>query len=574
MFERVTAGDALYRVIRTLTERRPLDDILAEVLSQTRAMLDAAETYIILKSDGRLTLRASDGLIVGPNGRRQFGVETGIEGLTARTEEAVVANDLGHDPRHVDLFDRPTPVGSMLAVPLVLRGHLLGVLVSTRVQSGRFAGVETWWLDVFGGLVASVIASDQAYQLQERRVRQAEAILALSASDETPPVSGATVAEVARALGTEHCGILLLERDHETFDHTFFPAVSDGTLDPPTRLSASDRDSLRDVVRTGRTFTCYAVEQDPSLQALPFLDGVHCLIATPIRVSGTPRGIVYAGTDAAAWLDGDEAFLELVATRIGLMIERGELRERQREVERQHAQMAARQEFLGIVSHELKTPVAVMKAYTELLLRRAERAERAAEVDLLQRMTDQTERMLAMIEQLLDSRRLEAGLLTLAPSRFDLTEVLRRLAHETELATASHSVVVESSHRTMITADRRRIEEVFTNLLDNAVKYSPPESTIRVRVITDRAVAGENNVVVSVGDQGPGVADADREHIFVRFYQASGRLHKGRTGLGLGLYISRELVRRHGGDVWIDSNHGQGATFFVRLPIDGPASMD
>ncbi|HLZ10013.1 MAG TPA: hypothetical protein VKT80_15595, partial [Chloroflexota bacterium] len=74
MLERVTAGDALYRVIRTLTERRPLDDILAEVLSQTRAMLDAAETYILLKTDARLTLRASDGLTVGANGRQQFGI--------------------------------------------------------------------------------------------------------------------------------------------------------------------------------------------------------------------------------------------------------------------------------------------------------------------------------------------------------------------------------------------------------------------------------------------------------------------------------------------------------------------
>ena len=107
MLERVTAGDALYRVIRTLTESRPLDDILAEVLSQTRAMLDAAETYILLTSDGRLTLRASDGLIVGPDGLRQFGVDIGIEGVTARTEAAVVASSLGHDPRHVDPFDRP-----------------------------------------------------------------------------------------------------------------------------------------------------------------------------------------------------------------------------------------------------------------------------------------------------------------------------------------------------------------------------------------------------------------------------------------------------------------------------------
>ena len=141
-------------------------------------------------------------------------------------------------------------------------------------------------------------------------------------------------------------------------------------------------------------------------------------MATPVRVSGEARGVLYAGTDGANTLDGDEAFLELVATRIGLMIERGELYERQREVERQHVQMEVRQEFLGVVSHELKTPIAVMKAYTELLLKRAERGGRTAEIDVLRRMSDQAERMLAMIEQLLDLRRLEAGLADLRGEPF------------------------------------------------------------------------------------------------------------------------------------------------------------
>jgi signal transduction histidine kinase len=574
MLERVTAGDALYRVIRTLTESRPLDDILAEVLAQTRAMLDAAETYILLTSDDRLTLRASDGLAIGPRGVRQFGVETGIEGLTARTESAVVASSLGSDSRHSDPFDRPEPVGSMLAVPLILRGHLLGVLVSTRRQPGRFAGVETWWLDVFGGLVASVIASDQAYRLQERRVRQAEALLALSADEDTPPVTEATVAEVARVVGTDCCGILLLNSSRNSFDHTYFRPTNNGVLLPIQKLPTTDSDSLRDVIQTGRTFTCYAVEQDASLQKLPFLQGVHCLIATPVRVSGEVRGILYVGTDAAAWLDGDEAFLELVATRIGLRIERAELRERQREVDRQQVQMAARQEFLGIVSHELKTPVAVMKAYTELLLRRSERAERTAEIDILQRMNDQSERMLAMIEQLLDSRRLEAGMLTLEVSHFDLGDVLRRLAHETELAAGTHKVAVEVIGRTTINADRRRIEEVFTNLLDNAVKYSPPGSTIQVKVMPDFNPNGEKNLLVSIHDEGVGVAPNDHERVFERFFQAGGRLHKGRAGLGLGLFISRELARRHGGDIWIESRPGSGSTFHVRLPVDGPATAE
>jgi len=567
--DRVTAGEALNRVIRTLTERRPLDDILAEVVSQTRAMLDASETYILLKFGEQLTVRASDGLILGSSSRGRLGIGEGIEGLSAKFGETIVAPNLGGDPRHVDPFNRAWPVGSMVSVPLVLRGNLLGVLVSTRRSTGRFAAVELWWLEVFGGLVASLIASDQAYRAQERRARQAEALLALSSDDEHPEVSGQTVAQIARALGYDRSGILLLDAGRTSYEHTAFSGVE---VDPTfaNHVTLADVAPLRDALPGDRSLTCRDVAADPALSHLSLLDGIHCLIAAPIRVTKELRGIVYVASDVDGLLDGDEAFLELVATRIGLLLERAELRERHREIERQQVQMEARQEFLGIVSHELKTPVAVMQAYTELLLRRAERAGRASEIDILRRMNDQAERMLAMIEQLLDLRRLEAGLLTLEVSHFDLSETVRRLAHEVELASGSHRIHFETSGRILVRADRRRMEEVVTNLLDNAVKYSPSGSVIRVTLCRENPGTPDESALLKVTDEGPGVATEERERVFERFYQSSGHLHKGRTGLGLGLYISRELIRRHGGDVWL-ADGALGATFSVRLPVEGPS---
>ncbi|HEX5417658.1 MAG TPA: ATP-binding protein, partial [Chloroflexota bacterium] len=544
--DRVTAGEALYRVIRTLTERRPIDDILAEILGQTRAMLDAAETYILLKVGDQLTVRAADGLVSGPAARGRLNLGEGIEGLAAATGEAITAPSLKSDPRHVDPFARLRPVGSMVAVPLVLRGHLLGVLASTRRPAGRFATVELWWLEVFGGLIASLIASDQAYRAQERRARQAEALLALSSGDDLPAVSNQTVAEIARALGYDRSGILLLEASRTVYEHTVFTGAEvDHTL--PARVTLAEVEPLRALLPGDRSLTCRDVAADPNLSGLKLLREIHCFIAAPIRVGTELRGIVYVGSAAIGSLDGDEAFLELVATRIGLLLERAELRERQREIELQQIQMEARQEFLGTVSHELKTPVAVMQAYTEVLLRRAERGGRGSEIDILRRMSDQAERMLGMIEQLLDLRRLAAGLLALEVSHFDLSETVRRLAHEIELASGSHRIVVDLPGRVLVRADRRRIEEVMTNLLDNAVKYSPRDSTIRVTLTREHPDTPREAALLEVRDEGPGVAEGERERIFERFYQAPGRLHKGHTGLGLGLFISRELVRRHGG---------------------------
>jgi signal transduction histidine kinase len=573
VLERVTAGDALYRVIRSLTERRPLDDILAEVLTQTRAMLAAAETYILIKSENRLVVRASNGLSIGSRGREWIEEGEGIEGLAARLGEPVVSSATQQDSRYVDPFDRAEPVGSILAVPLLLRGHLFGVLASTRGQPGRFAGVDSWWLEVFGGLVASVIASDQAYHVEERRARQAETLLAFSAREDANAVSPRTVEEIARTLGTSHCGMLLRASHTDAFVHTFFRGGHAAGAENQG-LTTEEIGPLAQVVESGRSVVCRDVATDPGLRDLPILAGIHRLVATPIRIFGVPRGVLYVGIDSASWVEGDETFLELVATRIGLMIERGELHDRQREVERQQAQMDARQEFLGIVSHELKTPVAVVKAYTELLLKRAERAGRTSEVDVLRRMTDQSERMLSMIEQLLDLRRLEAGLMTFEVSHFDLVEVVRRLGHEVELASGSHRILVTSDGRAVLRADRRRIEEIFTNLLDNAVKYSPPDGPVEVRIWRERVDQPSEAVLASVQDQGPGVAPSDRERIFERFYQASGRLHKGRTGLGLGLYVSRELARRHGGDIWVESAPGRGGRFVVRLPVGGPTEQE
>jgi len=574
MLERVTAGEALDRVVRTLAERRPVDDVLVEILSQTRAMLDAAEAYVVLKADQRLAMRAADGLNVGAAGRRVFDQSEGIEGFAARTAEAVISNDLSHDPRHVDFFDRSVPVGSMIAVPLILRGVLLGVLVSTRRQPSRFADVERWWLEIFGGLVSSAIASDQAYRNQERRARRAETLLALSSLPEESPVSREALAEVGR--GFENCRSGILICDDDTSGCRLL--TLSGQIPETFQETSVDLDAcgeLSSVLNSGRPYVAVDLQQDQALRKLPFFQAGRGLIAAPIEAFGKTHGVLFVVSEQDSWLDDDDvSFLALVSARLGLLLERGELHRRQREIERQQAQTEARQEFLGVVSHELKTPVAVMRAYSELLLRRAERAGRTTEIDVLRRMGDQAERMLGMIEQLLDSRRLEDGLLALEVSHFDVSELVRRVAHEFELTTVSHRIILDLPGRMVILADRRRIEEVLNNLLDNAVKYSPSGGTIRVRLARDQAETPREAVTLTVSDDGPGVPERDQERVFDRFYQAPGRLHKGHAGLGLGLYISRELVRRHGGDMWLQSPAGAGATFFVRLPVSGLPNFD
>jgi signal transduction histidine kinase len=227
---------------------------------------------------------------------------------------------------------------------------------------------------------------------------------------------------------------------------------------------------------------------------------------------------------------------------------------------------------VGVISHELKTPVAVIQAYTDVLRRRAEKAGNSADLDVLRRIGDQVERMLHMVDQTLDLQRLEVGLMSLESSRFDLGALASRVVDEMSALTAQHrlTVQIDSTLPVMVLADRRRVEEVLTNLLQNAIKFST-SGVIATRIWQNDSVT-EPMAYVSVSDQGPGIAIDQQERVFERFYQGVERLYRGHVGLGLGLHISREIVRRHGGDIRLTSQPEQGATFTFWLPVGGPDS--
>jgi signal transduction histidine kinase len=164
----------------------------------------------------------------------------------------------------------------------------------------------------------------------------------------------------------------------------------------------------------------------------------------------------------------------------------------------------------------------------------------------------------------------------LEESRFDLVEVARALARNTQVTTTKHRLRVESPHAVYVRADRGRVEQVLQNLLDNAIKYAPGGGPIVVRV--GEAPAGEDPrpmALVSVSDQGIGMDAEARARAFERFYQAGTAPVKGHVGLGLGLYISREIVTRHGGRMWVESaGDDKGSTVSFTLPLARDQSRD
>lgn len=238
----------------------------------------------------------------------------------------------------------------------------------------------------------------------------------------------------------------------------------------------------------------------------------------------------------------------------------------------QEAQQAMhlRDEFLAVASHDLKTPLTGIRAYAQLLLsamRRPEGPNAPMAERALQTIDEQSEKLNRLITRLLDVSRIQAGRLALDREVSDLMPLVQRVLEAVQTSAPRHTLALQGPDWLQAWVDPLRLEQVLTNLLDNAVRYSPHGCQVDVLVQQVDAVT----VQIEVRDHGPGIPEDKRAHLFERFYQAHERGPRN-GGMGLGLYIVREIVHLHNGDVAMDVPEDGGARFVVTLPV-GLGSM-
>jgi two-component system, chemotaxis family, CheB/CheR fusion protein len=217
--------------------------------------------------------------------------------------------------------------------------------------------------------------------------------------------------------------------------------------------------------------------------------------------------------------------------------------------------------FLAIASHELKTPVTSLKAYAQLLRKTYTKAGDEKAAHMLAAMEGQASTLARLIRHLLDTTQLQARTMPLQATLFDVTELVSTIVENMQRTTQKHHIRVEGTIHEPFTGDPERISQVLTNLLSNAIKYSPEAEQILVRLLAD-----SDAVILSVQDFGMGIPVDKQVYLFERFYRVSDATHAKIPGLGLGLYISSEIVKQHGGQLWVESREGEGSTFFARFP--------
>jgi PAS domain S-box-containing protein len=223
-----------------------------------------------------------------------------------------------------------------------------------------------------------------------------------------------------------------------------------------------------------------------------------------------------------------------------------------------------KEEFIGIASHELKTPVTSIKAYAQILHQHFIETEDMQSAKLVDKMNHQIDRLTKLIIDLLDVTKISAGQLQFKEEEFDLNELIKEIVGEMQHTTLKHNIIMQLHDSPKIMGDRERTGQVFTNLLSNAIKYSPEADKIIVS-----ATPEQGEVIICVQDFGIGMTEEMQKKVFQRFFRVMETTKNTYPGLGLGLYIAAEIVKRQGGRVWVNSRIGEGSSFCFSLPVKG-----
>lgn len=217
-------------------------------------------------------------------------------------------------------------------------------------------------------------------------------------------------------------------------------------------------------------------------------------------------------------------------------------------------------DFIGMVSHELKTPLTSLNGYIQILQMMAKKTEQSSMSGALDKAHKQIKKMTSMINGFLNISRLESGKITLNKSNFRLDELLTSLVEEAALLDGTHQFTYDSVCEIEIFADEDKIANVISNLLSNAVKYSPLHKDVLINCILV-----DNMAQISIKDQGMGIEAKDIARLFERYYRVKNNTNI--SGFGIGLYLSAEIVERHNGKIWVESELDKGATFYFAIPV-------
>ena len=513
---RVRQRDYLLEISRALTQELDLDKLLGRILDISIEMLAGQAGLIALRTEtGSWKVVTNQGL--PPVFMRL--VEPYLNDLSTITADSSSSDS----PELNHLLNQVITLGGLglltgVALPLVTRGQVIGLIFIFRGYPGIFSPNDRAILRSFADQAAIAVQNAQLYSLLSEQKARLDALL-----DSTGD------------------GILILRPDlHVERCNPSFARI--------LGQSQANFHGLQhdEVIRWAHPPQGLTLEQ-AAAGGWPLTQHAHLYVEGDLlrdrQSAPLPVGITYSPL-----LSPDGHLLNVIA-----MV---------RDITRFRQADELKSEFISIISHELKTPVALIKGYVSTLRREDADWDPAIVQDSLQVIEEEADHLTGLIENLLEASRLQAGGMNIKRSDVSLPEMARRLAARFQNQSSSHTLVVDFPQDfPILLADERRIEQVISNLISNGMKYAS-EGEIRIT-----GQVRPDSVIICVSDQGPGIAAQDIPHIFDRFYRAPDMARQTK-GAGLGLYLARAIVEAHGGRIWVDTEAGKGARICFSLPLN------
>lgn len=385
---------------------------------------------------------------------------------------------------------------------------------------------------------------------------------ALSSSLDLDEAFGAFIRELRGLVPFARVAIVLVEGDESRVIAAAGAHAED--VEPPGSMATMQRNLLADLVSSGQTI--YRNDMDPPRyveEEWMVRIGLHCRVAAPLLIGARVIGMLSLSREEAnAFSDHEIELVTLLGRLAASAVQNIRAYDSERRtVEELRRLSALRADFVSLVSHEMRSPMAAVIGAARTLEQRWRELSPEHREAFLGLIADETTRLAALIGDVLDTSRIDAGTFSYRFADIDVGALVHEAVASSSLAQDEIPIVADvRPELPVVRGDTERLRQVLGNLIDNAVKYSPSGEKVEVR-----AASHDHVVIVSVHDRGPGVALDDQRLIFEKF----GRVSSGNSkpGTGLGLYIARSIAEAHGGTLEVASSPGRGATFTLRLPV-------
>lgn len=562
-------------IVLQLNTPLKLNAVLDAITESALKLIDATNLHIFLYDPD--TQEFTKGSALWRNGRRTAAVKKPRaegEGLTAtvvKKGEPIVINNAAEHPFFQSSESLEWGICAIAGFPLKYGDRVFGAFTATYLYPHTFTQDELLLLGLLAKQAAVAVRNAALFADSQRRLRDMSALVDMAkqvtGNLKLQSVLQTTVQTLRRLLNARASTITMLSDDNKELIVKAADGVNPEFMNARMKIekSVSGR-----VVQNSQLIYTRDTHSDPDF--LFFDEIVRSLLVVPLIIRDKPIGTLTVDSDQPnTFSESDIQLMTIAAAQVSVAIANanlyGELEARATELKAAYDELKEsdrlKDELVQNVSHELRTPLTFVKGYTDLLMDGEMGLLQPSQQEALEIISDKTNEITRIIDDIITLQRIDAGNLTLKPE--SMAEMLQTTVMNHQLVANQKGLTIKvnlPAEQAIVNIDKQRINQVLDNLIGNAMKFSPDGGTISVSMSIEN-----DQVLIIIADEGIGISPEQHDRIFDRFYQIDGSARRRFGGTGIGLAIVKRIIDAHSGKIWVESELKKGSAFFFILPL-------